>query len=492
MPHRSLVLASLLLLALLRAPLGPPAALCQEQPPLGPFSGREDPYFPKANQPQRYPIVNQPTPLPKLGTLTEEPAEAPPPGFRQPVLRQPVVPGPDPRQPDAAVGGQGIDQASAQTDDLLNELGDRFRPGEIVARVGDQIVLYGDVASLVDQGMNADRARITNKYQLAEFNARRDAAIKSLTRQLAEKKLQYVEFRRTIALKAKDKAVDAEKDINKNVKNAFDKGLEEMREKLDKATTKKQIEELMRTDIVLPRLALLMKENSLETFAQLDETLRTFGSSLDKQRAMFKEHNLGQSAVIEKIKQQPEVTHADLLEYYRKNPDKFAVPAKARFELLSIYFSRSEGRTEAEKKTAAKKQIAAMGDAVFFGRPFADVAKQFSHEANASAGGQYDWISKGSLASDVIDAAAFSLPLNRLSAILEDDRGYHIVRLLERAEARQIPFEEAQKEIKETIKKERREAKIKEVLESLKEATTIWTVYDEEEQQAVAKPAAGK
>ena len=144
------------------------------------------------------------------------------------------------------------------------------------------------------------------------------------------------------------------------------------------------------------------------------------------------------------------MTHADLLEYYRKNPDKFAVPAKARFELLSIYFSRSEGRTEAEKKAAADNQIRKMGDSVFLGRPFAEVAKQFSHEANASAGGQYDWISKGSLASEVIDVAAFSLPLNRLSAILEDDRGYHIVRVLERSEARQIPFEEAQKEIHTT------------------------------------------
>ncbi|MBC7856516.1 MAG: peptidylprolyl isomerase [Pirellulaceae bacterium] len=479
MPHRLLTFIGLFLLALfLRAALG------QEQPPPGPFSGREDPYFPKASQPQRYPIVNQPTPLPKLGTLTEEIAETPQPEFRQPVLRQPVVPSADPRQPDAADGGQRIDQASAQTDDPLNELGDRFRPGEIMARIGDQIVLYGDVASLVDQGMNAERASVTNKYQLAEFNARRDAAIKSLTRQLAEKKLQYVEFRRTIALKAGDKAVEAEKDINKNVKNAFDNGLVEMREKLDKATTKKQVEELMRGDIVLPRLALLMKENSLETQAQLDETLRTFGSSVDKQIAMFREHNLGQSAVIEKIKKQPEVTHAELLEYYRKNPDKFSVPAKARFELLSIYFSRSEGRTEAEKRTAAKNQIASMGNAVFLGRPFADVAKQFSHEANASTGGQYDWISKGSLASEVIDAAAFSLPLNRLSEILKDERGHHIVRVQERAEARQIPFEEAQKEIKETIKKERREAKIKEVLESLKEATTIWTVYDEEEENA--------
>ncbi|MCE9526203.1 MAG: peptidyl-prolyl cis-trans isomerase, partial [Planctomycetales bacterium] len=105
-----------------------------------------------------------------------------------------------------------------------------------------------------------------------------------------------------------------------------------------------------------------------------------------------------------------------------------------------------------------------------------------------SKGGQYDWISKGSLASDVIDAAVFKQELNKLGLILEDERGFHIVRVLERSEARQTPFEDAQKEIKEKIQKERREAKIQEVLASLKKNTTVWTIYDEEDaRQAASK-----
>lgn len=474
MLNRVLILATVVFSALLLRAARGQQTDPSFQPPPSPFSGgRDDPYFPKPNQPQKYPIVNQPAPLPKFGGLPEEPAAEPPvPGIRTPVFRQPAGPEGDANDPDAAV-------------DPTAELGDHFRPGEIVARVGDQVILYGEVASLVDQSMNADRARITNKYQMAEYTARRDAAIRSITKQLAEKKLQYVEFRRTLAAKAKDKAKEAEKDINKNVRNAFENGLDEMRRKMDKVTTRKELDELMRTDIVLPRLALLMKENSLETRAQLDDTLRTFGSSLEKQVAMFKEHNLGQQAVIEKLKKQQEVTHFDMLEYYRKNADKFAIPAKARFELLSVYFSRMDGRTEAEKKIAADKQIRKMGDAVFFGRPFAEVAKEFSHEANALQGGRYDWISKGSLASEVIDAAVFSQELNKLGQILEDDRGFHIVRVVERSEAKQTPFEDAQKEIKEKIQKERREAKIKEVLEDLKKDTTVWTIYDEvEDQQA--------
>ncbi len=478
MPHRSCILASLCFFALaLRAAVGQQAAP-QNEPPPSPFSGgREDPYFPKAATVQRFPIVNQPTPLPKLGTLTDEPADTPPHGFREPILRQPA---------------NRVGEANAPAEGDLNELGDRFEPGKIVARVGDQVILYGEVASLVDQDLVASRAKVTNKYQLEELNTYREQRIRGITKQLAEKKLQYVEFRRTMAIKAKDKLQEAEKDLNKNVRNAFEKGLEDTRQKMDKANTRQEIADLMATDIVLPRLALLMKENNLVTPAQLDETLRAFGSSLDKQLAMFSEHHLGQKAVVDKIGKPAEVTHAELSEYYRKNAAKFAVPAKARFELLSVYFSRSEGRTEAEKKAAAYKQIADMGNSVFLGRHFTEVAKEFSHEANAFAGGQYDWINKGSLASDVIDAAVFALPLNKLSAILTDERGHHIVRVQERSEARQTPFEEAQKEIKEKILKERRDAKIKEVLEGLKKATPIWTLYDEEEEQEAARRAAAK
>ncbi len=474
MLHRAFIIAALCLtfagVAVSQQNAGP-----QDQPPPSPFrEGREDPYFPKGTSPQRFPIVNQPAPPPKLSNFGEEPADRPPPGIREPVLRLPAVEGPAEGQEQ---GGPG-------------ELGDRFRPGEIIARVGDEVVLYGEVAWLIDQDLVGVRDKIKTPADLEQINKYREQRIRNITKQLAEKKLQYLEFRRGMAdtLKEADKRAQAEKDIARNVQSAFDRGLEETRQKMEKAT-REEMAELMASDIVLPRLALMMKENNLQTMAQLDEHLRTFGSSLDKQIAMFREHHLGQQAIVKKIGKPQELTHNELKDYYDKHADKFAVAAKARFELLSVYFSRVEGRTAEDKRRAAFKQITGMGNAVFLGSPFAEVAKKFSHEANASLGGQYDWLSKGSLASEKIDEAVFSIPVNRLSERLEDERGFHIVRVLERQEARQIPFEEAQKDIKETINKERRSAKVKAILESLKKGTTIWTIYDDEDAAAKEKAA---
>src|SRR4029078_6177686 len=108
--------------------------------------------------------------------------------------------------------------------------------------------------------------------------------------------------------------------------------------------------DLMGSDIVLPRLAVLMKENNLVTMAQLDETLRTFGSSMDKQGVMFREHHRGQKAVVDKLGKPAEVTHGELLNYYHDHADKFAVPAKVRFELLSIYLSQVEAQSAAAEQ----------------------------------------------------------------------------------------------------------------------------------------------
>ena len=52
----------------------------------------------------------------------------------------------------------------------------------------------------------------------------------------------------------------------------------------------------------------------------------------------------------------------------------------------------------------------------------------------------------------LLDEAIFTLPLNRLSEIIEDDRGVHIVRVLERTEGGHQSFESVQDSIREKIK----------------------------------------
>ena len=120
-----------------------------------------------------------------------------------------------------------------------------------------------------------------------------------------------------------------------------------------------------------------------------------------------------------------------------------------------------------------------MGNQVLRGAELATVAKKFSQGATAAEGGYHDWTTKGSLVSDVLDDAIFTLPVNRLSLKLEDNTGFHIVRVSEREEARRIEFTEAQDAIREKLQEDDRKRQIREYIDKLHKDTYIWTIFDQ-------------
>ena len=81
--------------------------------------------------------------------------------------------------------------------------------------------------------------------------------------------------------------------------------------------------------------------------------------------------------------------------------------------------------------------------------------------------------------SEPIEKALWSLPLNRLSQIIEDDRGFHIVRAVDRAEVGYVSFGEAQKEIKEIFAKKNFNEQVVKFIAKLRDDINVWTIYDD-------------
>lgn len=344
-----------------------------------------------------------------------------------------------------------------------------FAAAQAVAQVGNQIVLAGDVDGTVNLMLAINMAKVPEQERerfKAQIEAQRQALFRQQLQSEIQIKLGYLDFIRE---------VPSEKlpELQKRVNESFAKELDSVREKLTTAKEEALMEQARR-EPVLSRLALLMRDQQIETLGELDATLRRYGSSLEKQQRAYGEHKLSQMAVFRHIRQNVEVTHDDMLNYYREHEVDFAIAARARWEQLSVRLDKFPD------EAAAYAALAAMGNEVYLGgAPLAAVAKRSSQEPNADKGGYYDWTNKGSLASRVLDDAIFSLPLNRLSEILRDERGLHIVRVLEREDATHVPFLEAQVDIKEKIRNERRMADVQAYLEKLRTNTRVWTVYDE-------------
>lgn len=419
-----------------------PAPLAQQpKPQFTPVPSYEPgaPGYGADSQSQRYPLSKPPS----VATVTDDPTAPPVPADQQPPPS-----------------------------------GELFEPAQVLAIVGDQYIFYGDVAPTVNQILAPGIAKAKSPAELAELEKIREALTRQVLRQLVETKLLYLEFERQLVKNAGEKLPEVRKRIADTMRTTFEQELAEIRKQVASATPE-QLQKLMQRDPTLVRLAVLMRDNNAETLFEADALLRPFGSSVEKQIRVYGESKLGKSMVGKSVNFKPEVTHQEMLDYYKAQAAEFAVPAKCRFEILTVKFASFPTKAEAWNK------IAQMGNEVYFGAPFATIARKHSEEPHAEQGGYYDWTTQGSLASEVIDQAIFTLEPGKLSAILEDARGYHIIRVLERTQAGQVDFIVAQPGIKDAIIAQKRDADIKKCVETLRAKTAVWTIYDDEQTAAV-------
>lgn len=313
---------------------------------------------------------------------------------------------------------------------------------KVIARVGDEVILAGDLYGQVNQFLQErlkeippeQRDQVTPEL----VRERRWQLIQKMLPQAIDGKLVYLDFLRSIP-------AERVPEIQDSLYKAFDE----------------------------QQLPLLIERTNVQTAADLDRLLRSFGSSLAQQRLTFAEQLAAVQWKQRNASSRKEVSHEDIITYYRTNLDQYRIEAKAKWEQLAALDSQTSSRE------ASRQLVAEMGNEVFRGASFAAVAKRKSHGPTAAIGGQYEWTTKGSLRSEILDRAIFSLPIGYLSQILEDEDGCHIVRVIERQDETFIPFAEAQGTIRKKIQEDRSEAALREYVEGLREDFRVWTIFDD-------------
>ena len=317
---------------------------------------------------------------------------------------------------------------------------------KVVARVGGEVILAGEVLASI----NSYLFRTKQDRNSPEVAAQIDELMKMRTMQLVETRIIVAEAKRKIP--------------EEGFKNAMQKFDEEF------------------YNSVVPQM---LKERKLGSTQELDALLRKEGTTLEREKRSFADQVLQNSWMAQSVKIEQEVTHEDMLRYYHEHAKEYEFEAKARWEQISIRFDRFPSKAE------AYAAIAAAGNQVLDGKPLTEVAKQVSHGSTAEEGGAVKWTTKGSLVSHVLDQSLFSLPVGTLSPILEDERGFHIIRVVERIDAGRKPFTETQTEIRKKITEQRKEVARAKYLAEIKKHATVWTIYDKPETQTAAGPTGG-
>ena len=319
-------------------------------------------------------------------------------------------------------------------------------PATVVAVVGEAQILLGEIKPKVDARINSVLAKTKQEIPAEQLHFAR----LNLTRQLLAIAIQ-----------------------NKMKRESFI---------LDQVGTQDSEKRREASEMMSSRSRQMFYENEVPSLVEklglkdqieLDEALRKDGSSLLAREREFADMMLGHMYMRNAIEREPKVPLAEIVQAYREDRDKYKHSAKVRWEQLTVLFANHD-------RDEAKELIWEMGREAYFGGNMQAVAKAKSEEAFASDGGLHDWTNQGSLASTELDTQLFSLPLNAMSQVIEDETGYHIVRILERKPAGVTPLNEVQQDIEKQLQEKKVLAAQDETIKSMRGRVPVWSIFPDD------------
>jgi len=315
-----------------------------------------------------------------------------------------------------------------------------IKSGRIIARVGSEVIIAGDVVPRVNELIQVGMQKSGGRVPPEEIERARRLLLQRELNKLIDTKLLYADAKRTIP------------------GEAFP-----------------QLEQRLGDQFEQVELPGLLEKLGVRNRSELDALYESAGTSLLQQKKAFMDRVLAGQWLRQQVDTQVQVTHDEMLDYYRAHIEDYEFEARARWEEIMVSFHRFENRRQ------AYAAIARLGNRVIRGEPLAEVARAHSHGLTAAEGGRYDWTSRGSLVSQELNLALFTLPVGQLSRIIESERGFHIIRVLERRDAGRKSFVDAQVEIRKKLEQEKRQQRFDDYLARLRKETRIWTIFDDAE-----------
>ncbi len=349
---------------------------------------------------------------------------------------------------------------------------DLYEPTAVLATVGPEYILAGDImpqVEIVMWLMFKDEPKAQLDKHRREIEMQKKMLLRNLLIQAIDSKILYLAFKRSMKT---EELEEFEERASEVINSAFASSIKEILPKV-KTADKAEMKRLRATDMQVTQLCTLMVEHQVDTLRELDKILRTFGSSLDQAKQEFAETNFGRQAIATDVKLNYEITHQDLLDYYYDNVEDYKITEAVSFEQLTVEFKNHQSKQQAYQK------ICALGNSVLQGAPFEKVAAAQSEGPKAKSGGKYETIEKGDLVSEKVEQVAFDIPVNRMSPVIEDEKGFYIIRVnTHRPEGRE-KFTEVQGEIELTIKNQRRNKAIQKYISKVKKHVPVWNSLEQ-------------
>jgi len=202
------------------------------------------------------------------------------------------------------------------------------------------------------------------------------------------------------------------------------------------------------------------------------------GISIDQLKESIKKSLPYNKLFESQFKGKIDVTETEANDYYNKNSAQFQVPEQVRASHILIKPDTSEPNTSPNDAKAAAKAKAEklLEKAKQRGADFAKLAKDNSSCPSSAKGGDLNFFKRGQMLPE-FEKVAFELEPGQISDVVETQYGYHIIKVTDKKEASTKSFEEVKKDLILMLKNRKKQAAVKEYIESLKAKADI--VYTE-------------
>lgn len=178
---------------------------------------------------------------------------------------------------------------------------------------------------------------------------------------------------------------------------------------------------------------------------------------------------LVQKFVEEKTADTPEVTAAELTQFYEENADSFKVPESISASHILIAFDKDEtDATKAEKK----KKIDAIHDELLGGADFAAIAAEKSDCPSSKQGGDLGTFTHGQMVPE-FENAAFSQEVGAVGDVVETKFGYHIIKVTDHKDAGIRSLAEVKEQLTKYLQGKKKQDALMAYIDELKAKATI-------------------
>jgi len=235
----------------------------------------------------------------------------------------------------------------------------------------------------------------------------------------------------------------------------------------------------LRPDYIKEIIDGIKKENNITSDDELQQQLRREGMSVDDLKRNIERSIMKRQLLSHELESKIAVTEDEVRADYEAHRADYDRPGSLHLQEIVV-------KTESGSPTLADDLVRRARA----GEDFSELARAYSAAPTRAAGGDLGRVSRGDLTPD-IEKAALALPVGGVSDPLSTPEGFRILKLAEKTEPTQVPFEDVKAEIQKRLSSERTEREYEAYMEGLRKAAIIDIRVREVPLQATVPSAPG-